>query len=210
MPISSGSGACDRHAAIDAKRREPALFSFLCFHDDRGRRAVGKLRSVAGGDELAFLDGHAALPDRLQTSEARPSVVPGRLPSSFSSVTFHVGDITSFFVLEFHHRRHAARSHRRTCRPAWAAWVRCCDCSAYSSWDSRANAVTLADDFRRLDHLHIGRRHVLEKPRVRRYEQYRSFWLVEIDSTPPPMTTSILSTITCFAAVAIAIMPDAH
>ena len=35
-------------------------------------------------------------------------------------------------------------------------------------------------------------------------------WTSEIDSTPPPTTMSILSVITCLAAVAIAISPEAH
>ena len=35
-------------------------------------------------------------------------------------------------------------------------------------------------------------------------------WTIEIESWPPAATTSIWSTITCLAAVAMAIRPDAH
>ena len=64
----------DRKAAEGAERRETALGGFLRFHQHERRAAIRKLRCVASGDVLAFLDLLAALEHRrkfLQVGQRR-------------------------------------------------------------------------------------------------------------------------------------------
>ena len=67
--------AGDRDAAVDAERLKPALLRELALHQHAGRRAVGELAGVAGGDAVPVAAHRLEL--------GRPSsVVSARLPSS--------------------------------------------------------------------------------------------------------------------------------
>ena len=61
--------AGDRHAAIDTERLKAASRGFGFLHQDHGGGAIGKLRGVAGGDELPLLHHLAVGEDRLQAGQ---------------------------------------------------------------------------------------------------------------------------------------------
>ena len=74
-----GLATGDGETPEGAERLEPAPFGKLCVHHHAGRRAVGELAGIAGGDPFAFAH-------RLECGEPF-RVVSGRLPSSLVSVT---------------------------------------------------------------------------------------------------------------------------
>src|SRR5579871_1520112 len=64
--LASGNG----ESAKDAERLDAAPGGFGAFHDDGSRRAIGELRSIAGGDVLALLDLLTAAEHGLERTEA--------------------------------------------------------------------------------------------------------------------------------------------
>ena len=61
-----GGATAHGNAPIDAQRSQPATLGFRTTHQQAGRCTVGKLRSVAGSNELSLLNPFTVLPHRLE------------------------------------------------------------------------------------------------------------------------------------------------
>ena len=158
------AAAGDGHAAIGAERGQAALFSFLAFHQHHGGGAVGQLRSVAGGDELAFLDEDAALEDRgqlLQVGEGRLRTVALVLGQG----DFLLGELTGFLVLH-HHDRGQRREFGVEHAGGLGRGGALLRLQGVFVLGFAADAVAVGHDLGGLDHRGVDFRHVLVEPLI--------------------------------------------
>ena len=211
-PHLVGGAAGDRDAAIDAERLQPAALGLRRLHQHGGRGAVGQLRGVAGGDEPAFLDASARR-GTPASAPARPSsVVDGRLPSSLSSVTAHRRGLAGVAVRRPASSTATARSPRRG-GPGLRRRGALLRAQRVFVLRLARHLVALGDDLGGLDHRHVEVGPVLDAATGSCAAVLRS----ACRSAPARSTRrrrrprlSCRRAMISFAAVAIAISPEAH
>ena len=183
-----GLAARDGEAAEDAERRRGCAASpQLRIHHHAGRRAVGELAGVAGGDHAAR-HRRADLRHALERRVGADALVRGDRDllrtASRRSPCPHAREVTVIGTISAS-KRPAARA------AAARSWL----CTPYSSCASLRDAVALGDVLRGLQHRPVELGLVLDEPLVLR----SSCWFTvactqEIDSTPPATITGTRST----------------
>ena len=197
-----GLAAGDGVAAEDEQRREAERLCAVARHHQRGRRAVGQLRRVAGRDAAlaALVSNDRRQLRRALRASCRAGCTRRDRRSASSSPTFSPVFLSS--------------TARRTCigassslkNPSCCALaIRCWLTSEYSSCASRRDAVALRHDFGRVAHGHVERR---ARARATHGLGELSRSIIVIDSTPPPMAASTPSCSTMCAACTIACSPE--